>query len=671
MMGVSLLGLFCALALFPGGQALVVQRVSAQGGGLDQVVTILLDMMSDFRAQVTADEAAWNGYQKWAQETEVERTEYVRNMEGLALQNTALVNAKRLDVARLAGEIVALATSISDTQRSLNELIAMRGREHEQHTVQLTDLIKTIDAVNRAIQILEGHYAASATALTEIRERVQFALTLTNMQAKTNPLSSLMQRTPDWLNADGGKYNTYEKQGGAHGVIGTLNDLRSQLDANKQSSIETESESRRSFEDQKGMQEATLARLQAERNQKTAEKNEASSAITMAEATVAEANQNKVDAQNTITQLTADLATFTSEYQTRQQTRSGEASATQAALDALQSVKSGLAASFLQFGLQNLVRCQRCASEETKLRQLAKSMHSDSLLQIANELSQRSHGKGFFDANAMDPVKDLLSKLIERLENEATAEGSHHDWCETEKSSSVTAKVHREETIKTLQADVDRFTVAVAQLAGEIKFLEEEIVRVNTENQEATTNRNDAHGVYVKAVADHTEVISAIGQALRALNGQYSMVQTVHKQSPFANYASGAGAAGSAATMLEDLLQRYSAAKADLITDEQNAVTAYDDLMALNRQFLTDSETTKNAKLVERRGKLQQLSNDKTELQVNFLELKELAQYLQDLRPSCDDIRSTFEERKRRREAEITALRECLDILSDPSAIGR
>ena len=35
------------------------------------------------------------------------------------------------------------------------------------------------------------------------------------------------------------------------------------------------------------------------------------------------------------------------------------------------------------------------------------------------------------------------------------------------------------------------------------------------------------------------------------------------------------------------------------------------------------------------------------------LELQQVNQYLQDLRPSYDDIRSTFEERKKRREAEI------------------
>merc|ERR1719408_117174 len=142
------------------------------------------------------------------------------------------------------------------------------------------------------------------------------------------------------------------------------------------------------------------------------------------------------------------------------------------------------------------------------------------------------------------------------------------------------------------------------------------------------------------------------------------------KESPFADHQSGSGAAGSATEMLEDLLSRYSAARTQLVSDEETAVAAYKQLMATNKQFMKDTQNTLNSKMAERRGKLNKMKNGKEDLKTNFLELQELGQYLQDLRPSCDDIRSTFEERKRRREAEIAALKECLEVLSDPSAMS-
>merc|ERR550537_668834 len=97
---------------------------------------------------------------------------------------------------------------------------------------------------------------------------------------------------------------------------------------------------------------------------------------------------------------------------------------------------------------------------------------------------------------------------------------------------------------------------------------------------------------------------------------------------------------------------------------------AYKQLVATNKQFLRDTENTLNSKMPERRGKLNRMKDAKEQLKISFTELQEIATYLQDLRPSCDDIRSSFEERKRRREAEISALKECLDVLSDPSALG-
>merc|ERR550537_357258 len=122
--------------------------------------------------------------------------------------------------------------------------------------------------------------------------------------------------------------------------------------------------------------------------------------------------------------------------------------------------------------------------------------------------------------------------------------------------------------------------------------------------------------------------------------------------------------------MIQDLLSRYNAARTQLVSDEAAATQALKQLTATNTQFLADTKNTFQSKMQERRGKLNRLGNAKDELKINFTELQEIATYLQDLRPSCDDIRSTFEERKRRREAEIAALKECLEVLSDPSSMG-
>merc|ERR1719301_152782 len=193
----------------------------------------------------------------------------------------------------------------------------LRREEHGQHEAELSDLTKTIEAVNKAIEILEGHYAANEATLSEIKKRVQYAMSLTG----TN-VQMLQQK-------------------GGGGVLGTLNDLRSTLDQNKQESIEKENEQRRVYEETKGAKEGELSRMRGELAEKSLSKTQASSTITSAQATINEATKNAADAQAYIALVQSDRTKFQSEFQQRSLMRNDEMAATQAALDALQAVSAG------------------------------------------------------------------------------------------------------------------------------------------------------------------------------------------------------------------------------------------------------------------------------------------------------------------------------------------
>lgn len=677
--------LLLAMALI-GPARSAFQLRAATSKNLDGVISLLLKMMSDFRGQMMSDKDSWEGYQAWSEEQETDKTSYMQEQEALVMSQNGLLNANRQQVASLTEAIGKLGGDISSTIASVDELTMLRRQEHQQHEAEMADLTKTIDAVNKAIEILEGHYAANEATLSEIKKRVQYAMSLTG----TN-VQMLQQKAggPDWLGVDGSKYNKFEAQKGGGGVLGTLNDLRSTLDQNKQESIEKENEQRRVYEETKGAKEGELSRMRGELAEKSLSKTQASSTITSAQATINEATKNAADAQAYIALVQSDRTKFQSEFQQRSLMRNDEMAATQAALDALQAVSAGakggvglLQGTKKQAGLvQTGRKCTQCESQAKKLMALSKKLgDTPALLEVATDLSQRANG--FYDEKSFEPVKELLRTLIERLEEEASAESSHHDWCETEKNSAITGKADREKTIKALQTEVEFLTTNVAQLKTELDFLSGEIDRVKDETQKGTENRNAAHEAFVKAKSDHDEVIAALQKATAALAGQYGLVQLKKTQravavshhkakvadSPFGDYAGGAG--GSAIEMIEDLLGRYSTARTQLVNDEDTAAMAYKQMMATNKQFLRDTKNTFNSKMSERRGKLNRMKDAKDQLKISFTELQEIATYLQDLRPSCDDIRSSFEERKRRREAEISALKECLEVLSDPSALG-
>jgi len=69
----------------------------------------------------------------------------------------------------LTGDLAQFATNIVQTKAFTEELIDLRTAEHQHHEAELLDIIKTLAAVGKAIQIMEGFYKEkNAAALTEI-----------------------------------------------------------------------------------------------------------------------------------------------------------------------------------------------------------------------------------------------------------------------------------------------------------------------------------------------------------------------------------------------------------------------------------------------------------------------------------------------------------------------
>lgn len=681
-----------------GVQAMTEEEEDAMvRNSLGEVISVLNTMLHEFDTQAEEDRRNWEEYSQWSSDTENEKNNFIQEQQALVMSTTATLNANREMVATLTAELAQLATEIAEEQKSLKELIQMRREEHEQFQASLSDVTKTINAVAKATTILHGHYGASAAVLSEIRSRVQLALTMFGhrtasvTQSNVKELSSFLQggavaRNPDFLSADSSKYESYEKQGGSGGVIGMLEDLSAQLEAQRNDLIATESNAQREFESTKKSKEANLAHMQHAQEEKTAKKAQCEATIKQCIATIDQAEKEISEAQAYVKQLLIDRAEFQKLFGERQAMRTQERAATQAALDALQSVSAGAkdtveGKSLLQE--QSLLQMQsrvRSTSHKArallKLVDLAHDMREPILVQVATFVRQDYMGteqQQHFDEGKFGPVLKLLNDLITRLEEEAAAETSQHEWCEGEKETSVANKGTREVSVHQLMQTIESLTTQIATLKTEVEFLVSEIARVTEETRVAKEIRAQEHELYVTGKADHEEVIKAIQLALQALGGQYGLLQFGDLQqpggpAPFSEYSSGGAGAASALEMLQDLEGRYSQALAEIIASEKAAQKAHDELLVRNAQFIEDCTHTKNSKISERRGKINQLADDKAEMKTTLIELHEVGKYLMDLRPACDDIRSTFEERTKRREAEIAALKEALTVISDPTA---
>merc|ERR1719247_4094387 len=393
--------------------------------GIDQVIGVLKEMLIDFNTQATDDKHNWEEYSKWSDDEETDRNSFIQEQEGVVMSSTAALNANKQQVQTLTAQIADLTSEIAETTASLEELIHLRQEEHKAHEEEVADLTHTIDAVNKATEVLEGHYAANGASMSEIKEQVTKALSalaLSRMNdPKMAPVTALLQN-PDWLATDGaaayGEYKGVAAESG--GVIGTLKTIRGTLQDQKQASIEKENEQRRQYEIAKESKEAELKKDEDEKAEKESTLEECNAKIEHFTAVISQAEQDITDAKAYIEKLLSDRAIFSKEFDNRSAMRNAEMTATQAALDALQEVTAaaGRTGVFmqggqmpLQTGMSTKVRCSQCGDAVRKLFAVGAETHNAALVQLGTAIRSQlqvhaNQPAAYFDQKAMDPVKN-------------------------------------------------------------------------------------------------------------------------------------------------------------------------------------------------------------------------------------------------------------------------
>ena len=70
----------------------------------------------------------------------------------------------------MTAQIADLESEIAEMTASIKELVRLRQEEHKAHEEELADLTHTIEAVNKATEVLEGHTAWIRSLLPHARE---------------------------------------------------------------------------------------------------------------------------------------------------------------------------------------------------------------------------------------------------------------------------------------------------------------------------------------------------------------------------------------------------------------------------------------------------------------------------------------------------------------------
>jgi len=290
------------------------------------------------------------------------------------------------------------------------------------------------------------------------------------------------------------------------------------------------------------------------------------------------------------------------------------------------------------------------------VRDLANKEHSTVLAQLASRMSSAMHSSDPFGK-----VKDLISQMIEKLENQAGADATEKAYCDKELRESNEKKADKTAEIEKQSTRIDQAAAKSAKLKQEVATLESELSQLAKSQAEMDRLRGEEKAAYEETKAVLEKGLAGLQGALKVLNEYYAKEDKAHDSAD--------GAGSGIISLLEVCEADFSKNLAQVNTDEEMAVAAYEKETKENEIEKTTKDQdvaykNKDAKQLDKYAA--ELKSDRTGVQD---ELDAVLEYLSRIEARCIAKAETYADRAGRRAAEIAGLKEALQILESETAL--
>merc|ERR1719163_157010 len=290
------------------------------------------------------------------------------------------------------------------------------------------------------------------------------------------------------------------------------------------------------------------------------------------------------------------------------------------------------------------------------------------------QLAQRMRITALMSADPFAKVKGMIQEMIEKLVEEAGKEAEHKAFCDKEMGETKAKRDAKQDDVDDLTTKIDQASAKIAKLKQGIQTLQQELGQIAAAQKEATELRQQEADAWAAAKADYESGLEGVGMALQVLRDYYaeqddSLLQT-RATVKSAKHEKSSGAAGGIIGMLEVVESDFSKLLAEGSADEEQAQKAYDEMTQENKVTAATKETEVKYKTKDKKETENLLVELKTDLGSSEEELKAITDYWEKLQPMCAAKPEPYEERKKRREAEIAGLKDALLILEEESDSG-
>jgi len=667
---------------------------------LSEVLALLDSLAAKIAAEGEAEAKAYKAYADWCADAATNLGFEIKTATSKKEKLEADIGEDTGDVQASIAKIEELAASVATDEADLKSATEVREKETADFAANEAELMDVVDTLGRAIKVIEREMAknpaafaqtdvSSVSALVKSLGAIVDAAAFSS--ADKQKLLGLVQSQhaaqdeDDDLGAP--EAAAYKSHSG--GILDVLEDLKEKAEEQLSELRKAETSAKHNYEmlkqsledqiaaDTKDLDEEKAAKAATEEAKATAEGDLTGTIkdLENAKAGLETANSNcmqtAADHEATVTARAEELKVIAEAKKILEESTSGAVEQTYSFLQ----VHKMQAVSKLQ------TRVDLANAEVLNLlKKLAREHHSAALAQLASRIAALMR---FGAASGEDPftkVKGLISELISNLEAEAGSEATEKAYCDEQMSKTEVKKGELEADVSKLTAKIDQSTSKSASLKEEVKELEAELATLTKQQADMDKIRMESHADFVKAKAELEQGLTGVRKALGVLREYYgsgaaAMLQSgtgladeMQQPAMPEKHAKATGAGSSIIGILEVVENDFAKNLAAEETEEDDSSEEYEKITQENKVSKTLKDQDVKYKTAEFKALDKSIAELTGDLQTTDAELSAVLDYYGKIKERCIAKPESYEERQKRREAEISGLKEALKILEDETA---
>lgn len=646
---------------------------------VQQVLNMLSELKVKGQDEKHNEQVAFSAFTEFCDVTGAEKKERIEEAAQKIQHLEAEIEKADADVARLGDEIAGLDNDIARWTAEQQKAQSRRDAENADYEVTHADYTESIDAIKRAISVLNSRSEdvpqASLIELRKVQKLPEEARKIVESFLQQGVVSE--ETAPPEANA-------YEFQ--STSIVSMLEKLLHKFE-DELTAVEKEEMTRKGAFDVVGEElHGNIKYGERTRGEKVEAKAGREQDGAEARGALEETTHGKAADEKYLQDMVANCHTKSEEFEQRQKLRQGEIDAISKAIEIISSPEVSGAA---DKHLPALLETRRKASGVAALVQIGRgetAAQTPAQAQVASYLATRARatGSAFLATIAQrageDPfvkVKKMIKDLLVRLMEEANSEADHKGWCDEELATNKASRDELSTTVEGLTSKIDEMTALIATLEEEYAALHEDIAKLDEAVEEATRLRQEEKAKNEAAIKDAKAAHAAVQSAITLLKEFYASAvestallqgrQAGQQEPPTtwdAPYQGMQDSKGGVIGMLEVVESDFARLDAETSTSESEAETQY-------KMFMEDSEIDRTEKDTEMRHKgytrdstVRFREEHRKDLEGTQKELTAALGYYEKLKPDCVDTGLSYEARVQAREEEIQSLKEALQMLT-------